>query len=143
MVPDHLQLPVNAIDLLPHRQPMILVDQLLEFNSEGGVVSAVISSDNIFVEDDGCLVAVALIEIVAQAYAAIKGYDDMLNQRQVQRGFLVGGRSFKIKRSPSVGEQLTVAITTIADLDEFSVVDGVVTSADQIIAEGSLKLWLP
>lgn len=140
---ENFQLPFNAVDLLPHRPPMILVDQLREFNGGSGVVSACVSADNIFVADDGCLEAVALIEIVAQAYATIKGYDDRLNQRPVQRGFLVGGRSFTIKRCPYVGERLSITITTIADLDEFSVVDGVVRSADEVIAEGSLKLWLP
>lgn len=143
MVSEQLQLPVNADHLLPHRAPMILVDQLLEFNSGSGVVSALIAADNIFVDDNGYLEGLTLIELVAQAYAAIKGYDDKLNKRQVQRGFLVGGRSFTIKRCPCVGERLSIAITMVADLDEFSVVDGVVTSADEIIAEGSLKLWLP
>ncbi|MDY0190906.1 MAG: hypothetical protein RBR22_09255 [Desulfuromonas sp.] len=143
MAADLFKLPYNAIDLLPHRAPMILVDKLLEFDAGDGVVTATIAADNIFVDADGCLEAVALIEIVAQSYAAIKGYDDRLNHRPVQRGFLVGGRSFKIKRCPLVGEQLRITITTMADLDEFSVVDGVVNSADEIIAEGSLKLWLP
>lgn len=143
MVPAELKLPFAASKLLPHRPPMILVDQLIDFSPGQGRVTASISSGDLFVCDDGQLETVALIELVAQAYATIKGYDDTLNQRPVQRGFLVGGRSFNIHRQAQSGEQLIIDINTAAELDGFSVIDGVITCGDEVIAEGSVKLWLP
>ena len=143
MVSVKLQLPFEASKLLPHRPPMILVDQLIDYSPGQGRVTASISSNDLFVSDDGQLESVALIELVAQAYAAIKGYDDAVNRRPVQRGFLVGGRSFNIHRRARSGEQLIIDIDTAAQLDGFAVIDGVITCGDEVIAEGSVKLWLP
>lgn len=138
-----IQLPVQAEKLLPHRPPMILVDQIIEYRQGSGVVSAVVRSGDLFVGEDGQLEAVALIELVAQSYAAIKGYDDLINQRPVQKGFLVGSRTFKVNRCPHVGEELMIEIDTTAELDSFSVIDGAIRVDDEVIAEGSVKLWLP
>lgn len=122
---------------------MILVDQLVEVDSGQGRVSATIAEGDLFVSQQGVLEPVALIELVAQSYAAIKGYGDLLSQRPVQRGFLVGSRTFKVVRCPRVGESLMIDITTCAELDSFSVIDGVIRVGDEVIAEGSVKLWLP
>lgn len=143
MTAAQLSLPVDAALLLPHEAPMIQVDQLLEFGDGSGLVSAVIGADNVFVTDDGCLEEVALMEIMAQAYAAIKGYDDTINGRPVRKGFLVGGRYFKLYRRPRVGDLLVVEIGTATELDGFFVVDGVISCADEVVAEGSIKLWVP
>ena len=143
MVPEQLKLPLNADTLLPHRPPMLLVDQLIDFSPSKGRVTASVSRDDLFVCDDGQLETVALIELVAQAYATIKGYDDTLNQRPVQRGFLVGGRSFNVYRQARSGEQLIIDINTVAQLDGFSVIDGVITCGDEVLAKGSIKLWIP
>ena len=136
-------LPLSALMLLPHRPPMILVDQLVEFEVGQGSVSATIGANDLFVTQDGTLETVALIELVAQSYATMKGYEDLSNQRSVQRGFLVGSRTFKVLRCPRVGESLMIDITTAAELDSFSVIDGVIRVGDEVIAQGSVKLWLP
>ncbi|MBW2187688.1 MAG: hypothetical protein JRG71_15285 [Deltaproteobacteria bacterium] len=136
-------LPLSALTLLPHRPPMILVDQLVEFEVGQGRVSATIGANDLFVGPDGTLETVALIELVAQSYATMKGYDDLINQRSVQRGFLVGSRTFNVLRCPRVGESLMIDITTTAELDSFSVIDGVIRVGDEVIAQGSVKLWLP
>lgn len=143
MVDNGLHLPIEAATLLPHRPPMILVEKLVEYCQGSGTVVAGVRSGDLFVGDNGQLEAVAMIELVAQSYAAIKGYDDLIHHRPVQKGFLVGSRTFKVKRCPHVGETMTIHITTTAELDGFSVVDGVIRVEDEVIAEGSVKLWLP
>ncbi len=143
MIADEWQLPIDAVTLLPHRPPMILVDQLISFQDGAGCVSALVRENDLFVATDGCLEEVAMIELVAQSYATIKGYDDQINKRPVQRGFLVGGRTFKFLRLPHIGETLLIDIVVSGELDSFSVVDGVIKVGDEIIAKGSVKLWLP
>ncbi|OQY19037.1 MAG: hypothetical protein B6I36_05360 [Desulfobacteraceae bacterium 4572_35.1] len=143
MIPEHLILPLDVETLLPHRPPMIMVDKLLEYVDGGGKVSTIITDDNIFVDSTGCMEIVGVVEIIAQAYAAIKGYDDTINKRQVKHGFLVGSRSLKGYRPPHVGDKLIIEIQTAAVLDQFSVVEGSITCEEELIAEGSVKLWLP
>jgi len=143
MAIDPLQLPIQADKLLPHRPPMILVEQLIECQPRQGKVTAVVRRNDLFVDDSGVMEPVALIELVAQSYAAIKGYDDLTHQRPVQKGFLVGSRTFKVNRCPRVGEPLGIEIVTTAELDGFSVVDGTICVGEEVIAQGSVKLWLP
>jgi 3-hydroxyacyl-[acyl-carrier-protein] dehydratase len=72
-----LTLPFPTERLVPHRPPLCLVKRLLEFSGQTGVVEAVIEPDNIFLNADGSLPPLAAIELIAQASAAVKGYDDL------------------------------------------------------------------
>lgn len=142
-VPRHLTLPMAVTALLPHRAPMLLVEQLLAFEPGRGTISAVMHPDNPFVDADGKLVAAALVELVAQGYAALKGYEDTLRQLPVKYGYLVGSRCFSIRRLPRVGDALTIEICTSAHLEGFSVIDGSVFHGHDCLATGSVKLWIP
>lgn len=138
-----LQLPIPTEQLLPHRPPMLLVDQLVRYEPGGGSVSANVRHGDLFVDTQGQLADVALVELVAQGYAAIKGYEDTLNQLPVKQGYLVGSRKVTVHRSVKVGEQLMIEISTSGLLEGFSVVDGLIKSGEDVVAEGSIKLWIP
>jgi hypothetical protein len=79
LLKNELRLPVDAELLVPHRRPMRLIDSLVEYRDELGVVEAVISSENPLVGEEGMLDRASFVELIAQAYAAFKGYHDMLH----------------------------------------------------------------
>ena len=81
-----LALPVTVDMLLPHRLPMCLVDRLVEFDDNSGVVEACIGPDSLLVDKDGTLDRVVLIELIAQSYAAVKGYSDLLGGKEIKKG---------------------------------------------------------
>lgn len=143
MMSDALSLPMAAQSLLPHRPPMLLVDTLIAFEPGCGSVSASVGQDNLFVDSRGQLDSVALVEMIAQSYAAIKGYEDTLNQIPVKQGYLVGSRKVSLLKTVYAGESLLIEITTSAVLEGFSVIDGVIKRGDETVAEGSVKLWIP
>nr|WP_320116010.1 hypothetical protein [uncultured Desulfuromonas sp.] len=137
-----MALPMAAQTLLPHRPPMLLVDALVAFAPGRGTVISEVHGEDLFVREDGTLEPVAFVELIAQSYAAIKGYEDTLNGVSVREGFLVGGRRVKLLSKAHVGDRLTIDIETSGHLEGFCVVDGVVRRDEEILAEGSIKLWI-
>ena len=83
----NLTLPVDADLLVPHRRPVCMIDRLVEYRDESGVVEALLRSDNLLVGEDGVLDRTAYMELIAQAYAAFKGYRDLLHEKPVKKGF--------------------------------------------------------
>jgi predicted hotdog family 3-hydroxylacyl-ACP dehydratase len=138
-----LALPMAAERLIPHRPPMRLVDELLECHNRGGVAAATVTADGPLTAADGCLEAVGLVEMMAQSYAAIYGYEDLRLGRPVKEGFLVGIRALRIEGTARVGDRLLVQLRTTAELDGFAVAEGEILRGTEVIAAGTLKLWIP
>lgn len=137
------RLPVPAESLIPHRLPMRLVDRLLSFGDRLGVAEATIPPDCPLVSPDGRLDPAALIELMAQAYAVVKGYDDRLHNKPVKEGFLVGIRQVRLLGRAFAGDHLQVRINTIKTFEGFAVAEGHVLRGAELIASGTLKLWVP
>jgi predicted hotdog family 3-hydroxylacyl-ACP dehydratase len=107
---------MDAEMLVPHRPPLCLVGRLLEFSGQTGIVESFIGPDNIFLKEDGTLNSLTLAELIAQASAAVKGYDDLRQGKEIKKGFLVDIREMRF-----MGECLK----------------------GDLLAAGTLKLWVP
>lgn len=138
-----LNLPMPAESLIPHRPPMRLVDELVAWSEEGGEVTARVVAGSPFAAADGRLEAVALVELLAQAYATLHGYEDRCQGRPPKMGFLVGSRSVRIEKEVRVADELRVTIRTVAELEGFALAEGEVRRGEELIAAGALKLWIP
>jgi predicted hotdog family 3-hydroxylacyl-ACP dehydratase len=137
-----LALPLAAEELVPHRLPMRLVEQLLEIDGKNGIVAAQVAKDCPLVDPTGRLEDIALAELIAQGYATLKGYLDRLEKKPVRQGFLVGIKKIDWFGSVSVGEQLLIKIRTLAELDDFAVAEGEVWRGVELVASGEIKVWI-
>jgi predicted hotdog family 3-hydroxylacyl-ACP dehydratase len=137
-----LTLPMPAEIFIPHRPPMRLVDTLVSYGDAGGVVEASPAADCILVGTDGALDEAAFVELLAQGYAVIKGYDDTLHEKDISEGYLVGVRKMRITGRAYVGDQLLIHIRTVGSFEGFAVAEGEIVRATEIIASGSIKLWI-
>lgn len=135
-------LPIPAEQLIPHRSPMRLVDALLSCEAGSGTTGACLGADSIVADERGVLDEAALVELIAQSYAAVKGYDDLLNGKPVGKGFLVGIRKLRITGTAHAGDRLLTSVTTVAAIEGFSVIEGTVSRGDDEIASGTMKVWL-
>jgi predicted hotdog family 3-hydroxylacyl-ACP dehydratase len=129
--------------LVPHRPPLCQVGRLLEFSGQTGIVESVIGPDNIFLKGDGTLPSLTLVELIAQASAAVKGYDDLSQGKEIKKGFLVDIREIRFMGDCFKGDILQVRVEIIRTISGFSVIHGVVERNGDILAEGTLKLWVP
>ena len=116
-----LTLPVDAELLVPHRRPICMIDRLVEYRDESCVVEALIHSGDLLVDEDGVLDRVAYMELIAQAFAAFKGYHETLHEKPVKKGFLVVVKHMECKKEA----------------------EGTVTRGDEVLASGGMTLWIP
>jgi predicted hotdog family 3-hydroxylacyl-ACP dehydratase len=137
-----MALPMPAEAFIPHRLPMRLVDTLLSCQGGAGVVEAVPPAGSILADEDGALDEVAFVELLAQGYAVIRGYDDLLNGREISEGYLVGVRKLRVTGRARVGERLLIRIRTVGTFERFALAEGEIEAGTQIIASGSIKLWI-
>jgi predicted hotdog family 3-hydroxylacyl-ACP dehydratase len=132
--------PVEA--LIPHRKPLCMIDRLMDVKDQGGTAEAEVTSDNVMVDEAGQLDPIAAAEMIAQTYAAVKGYNDRLCGEPVKMGFLVGIRRIQFLKKVFVGDLLRISVDTVGAISGFAVVKGQVTRNQEVIAEGEIKLWI-
>ncbi len=131
-----------AAAFIPHRPPMQLVDTLIAYADAGGVVEARPAADCILVDSNGILDEAAFVELLAQGYAVIKGYDDTLQGKEISEGYLVGTRKLCITGIARAGERLLINIRTVGSFEGFAVAEGEIMRDEETIASGSIKLWI-
>ena len=132
--------PVKA--LIPHRKPLCMIDRLIDIKAHGGTAEAEVTSDNVMADEAGQLHPFAAAEMIAQTYAAVKGYEVRLSGKPVQQGFLVGIRKIQFLKLVFVGDVLRINVDTVGAISGFAVVKGQVTRNQEVIAEGEIKLWI-
>ena len=131
-----------AAGLLPHRPPMVFVDRLLEWEPDAGLVEAVVPAESLIAAPGGFLEPAALVEMVAQACAAIRGYSALRSGGAPARGALVGITGFEFLQRARAGELLRIAIRFTGGIGPFHAAEGEVRRGDAPLARGSLKLWV-
>ncbi len=67
----------SILELIPHRPPMALLDELVEHGPEHLSARMTVSQDMMFVDETGSLPAWAGIELMAQAIAAFGGLQSL------------------------------------------------------------------
>lgn len=110
---------IDIQHFLPHRKPMLMVDLILELNSEKVRTVFEISPENIFVEN-GYFAEVGLIENAAQTCSSIVAQDyfdkaDLENKdKKDVIGFISSIKTLKVYSLPKVGEKIETIATLIA-----------------------------
>lgn len=137
-----LTLPMAAESLIPHRMPMRLVDTLISWSETSAEILAEPTRECILVSSDGILNEAALVELMAQGYAVVKGYDDLRQGKKVSEGYLVGVRKLHVLGKARAGERLFVRIRTVGTFEGFAVAEGEVVIDNAIVAHGTIKLWI-
>lgn len=143
MTPDTMKsLPLPVETLIPHQKPMCLVDHLIDFSETGGTAEALVPADSPLLDGEAQLDPLATAEMMAQAFAAVKGFDDYLSDQPVKRGFLVGIRKIEFLDRVFAGDRLQITVKTVGAISGFAVIAGEVKRDRKIIARGELKLWI-
>lgn len=104
------ELPKHAEYYLPHRAPMLLLDELVEVKDNGCIAKVTIHADMPFMEEQG-LPSWVGIEIMAQTIALFGGVKERLKDQPPKLGFLLGSKSFEMGQDYfAIGEELLVEI---------------------------------
>lgn len=128
-------LPCDAGKWIPHRKPVLMVDQICEVG-EVSVVDALIDRENLF-QDGEYLDNEAVPEIAAQACA----YIGFCNDDPDTRGVLTGLRDCEQFVRLKLGERIRVHIRESAAVDNFHTLEYQVFNMDNVLsAKGELTI---
>ncbi|MDR2427024.1 MAG: hypothetical protein LBD46_07620 [Endomicrobium sp.] len=131
----------DAAEVMIHKPPMLLVDHILEESKNSGKVSFSIKKDFIFLDEKGFVLRTALIEMAAQALAAVDGYQKKHDKKPFLKGFLVSVKNFKFYNDAKEND---IVICMIDKIDEFAslhMVKAGILVNDTLIAEGELRIF--
>jgi predicted hotdog family 3-hydroxylacyl-ACP dehydratase len=138
-----LNFPIAAEQLIPHRRPLCLVDRLLAYDGQQGVVESTLLPGSIGLRDDGSIEQAAMMEMIAQSFATVNGYTDLLEGKPVQKGFLVGVKRFAFLGTAYVNERLLIYTQKTGEMDEFILAEGRVTRGEEELVSGNIMIWIP
>jgi predicted hotdog family 3-hydroxylacyl-ACP dehydratase len=126
---------------LPHRRPMRLVSHLQLVEDDYAEACAILNYGDAGIGPDGKIEAAALMEMIAQSYAAAQGYLKQRDKKPTLFGYLVGIKDFHIEELPSAGQQLLIKIKSSSSFDNFYIIEGQVLYENRLMAGGTMKIW--
>ena len=132
---------ITLNELLPQRQPFVMIDRLVSCDEVFAVTELTIRKDNIFVEDER-LTSSGLIENIAQTCAARIGYLNLNAGGTVKIGVIGAISNLDIIRTPKVGEKLVTTVELISEVFQMTLVDAVVRIGNEEIVHASMKIAL-
>lgn len=131
---------IDIHELLPQREPFVMVGSLTYFDKVHTVTETVIEAENIFV-DDGCFTASGLIENVAQTCAVRIGYvNKYILKKGIQIGYIGAMNNFEIKALPSVGDTITTTVEVVEEVFGMTLAVATVTLDSYVIAMTNMKI---
>ncbi|MGE0787430.1 MAG: hypothetical protein AB7S26_17285 [Sandaracinaceae bacterium] len=126
--------------LVPHRKPMLLLDEVVERDGLRVVCRTTIRSDMVFVEDGRMPLAVA-IELFAQCAAVLTSLLATKAGIRIDSGALLGTREIRLLADDlKVGDVLDVHCEQTMSMGMMAHVDCALYRAGERIAEGSVHV---
>jgi predicted hotdog family 3-hydroxylacyl-ACP dehydratase len=135
--------PLPIERLLPQRPPMLLLDRLLSCTPSEGTADTLVAPGNLFRLPDDTLHAAAFFELMAQAYAAVHGYQNQLAGKPVSIGYLAGITRAAVHGAARVGDRLLVSVRQTALVQPFIRAEARIVRNGETLAEGELTLFVP
>jgi radical SAM protein with 4Fe4S-binding SPASM domain len=135
------RLPLKASRLVPHKPPMLIVDELTKVGERESVSELEISKDSILIEEGDKICDVFYLEMIAQSVAAFNGFKNMGNGGASIEGYLLGIKNLEILGDASTGDKLRVCTYEVAKFDEFGIIKGEIFKGKEMLARGEIKVW--
>lgn len=139
----HNQLPAPAATLLPHEPPMVYIDRLLEADQDRGLCETRLTPGHMLLDSQGRMDRCAFIELAAQSFAALKGWEFVRQGQPFPIGFLVGAQGFECLADARMGDRLCIETVSLGTFEGFGVVRATITRDSDILAQGKIKLYVP
>jgi predicted hotdog family 3-hydroxylacyl-ACP dehydratase len=129
--------------LIPHRDRMRLIGEVLSVDEEKAVTSAT-AADSWPLVDGGSVDVLVTIELVAQTAALMEGWKRQQSKRGGAMGWLVGIKSaeFHKMRIP-LNEQLVTEVRRSYALEGYAVFTGTVSIGSETVADMRIQAFRP
>ena len=122
-----------------------MVDELLCVNGDEAQCRLAIREDNFFLEDDGLIAEVGIIEHIAQSASAFAGYRAIdAGATEPPVGYIGEVKNFHLSQRPAVGDVLITTITMGPTVDGVTIISGECKREDgEAVADTRMKIYVP
>lgn len=139
----HDRLPASADRLLPHEPPMVYIDRLLEADEERGLCETILTAGHMLLDENGMMDRSAFIELAAQSFAALKGWEFVRRGLPFPIGYLVGAQGFECLEDARQDDRLLIETEALGTFEGFGVVRATISRNGEVLARGKIKLYVP
>jgi predicted hotdog family 3-hydroxylacyl-ACP dehydratase len=131
----------DIVQLIPQRQPFIMLDQLVQADQMGCRSCFKIAEGNIFLED-GVMLAPGLIENIAQTAAARVGYICREENRPPPIGYIGAIQNLEIKALPKINDQIETEISIKNQIFDVTIISGEARCKGMLLASCEMKIFI-
>lgn len=138
------QYPIEAV--VPHDHPMILIDELLHYDTDKACCQVTIhQGSNFYNVKKQSVPSYVAIEYMAQSIAAFANANEKDRGGEVAIGFLVSSRKFKVLVSEfPLGEKLDVCVEQLyVEESGLSAFDCLVKRGNELLATAKINIFQP
>lgn len=129
--------------LLPQREPVLMVDELLDVNGDEAQTSFTVCPDCFFLDEDGRLEASGMIEHIAQSASVFAGYMAIhAGGTEPPVGYIGEVKDFQYYHGPQVGDELRTTVRLGAEAGSVMLLSGETRIGNEIVAKTHMKIFI-
>lgn len=128
-------------ELLPQKEPIVMVHDLLQYEEEEVLTSLLIEEENIFCQN-GVLSESGLIENFAQSIALHTGYGFYLRKEEAPVGYIGTIDRLKIEALPRLGERIQTRVRIVQEFMGITLVEGETLRDGEVIMTARMKTFI-
>lgn len=132
-------------DFLPHREPMLMVDQHLEIDEKSVVTSFKIQNNNIFLQNETFIEA-GLIENIAQTCSSIIGQNFFIGDKENAKtrliGFITNIKKIQVYGLPKVNDCIISKAKLISQFDKICNLSCETFLGDELLITAEINLFI-
>ncbi len=134
---------INIHNFLPHREPMLMTDYILELTKEKVVTSFDILENNIFVHNHEFIEA-GLIENLAQTCSSILGQSFFENPEADTKviGFITNIKKIEVFALPKVGDRIISKASLISQFENICQIFCETFNHDELLIRAEINLFI-
>ena len=130
---------INIEELIPHREPILIISEVIEIADDFAITSAVVKLSWPLFDGDG-VDSLVLIEAIAQTAALVEGYKKRKQGKPGVKGWLVGIKSAEFKQAKiPVNTRVVVSVKSMYSFDNYGVIEGTVKSGNDLLVLAILQ----
>ena len=129
--------------LLPHRPPMLLVEQVLSVEEKTGRARAVVGKNHLFLRADGTLAPEVCCELLAQGFGACEACRRLEKGLSLNGGgYLASMREVEVLQPVSAGDELTICSEKTDECFNTYIVRGEICRGQTVVAKATVYIFM-
>lgn len=129
--------------LIPQRDPIMMVDALVDVEGDVCHTQLTVREQNFFIEEDDRLMSEpGLIEHIAQSASAMAGYRSVSKGEPAPVGYIGEVKKFHCYHRPAIGDVLETTITMGAEVNGVTLISGETRVGEAVVADTQMKIFI-